>query len=68
MSLSPYAAGKPYPPESEWVPRIFVREEGFYVVALASDDDLNEHARLNPGTMRVEDLLGNVLWPEGTVQ
>lgn len=65
---STYATGKPYPPESEWVPRIFFREGHFYMVALAEDDDLNLHAKLNPGTLRIEDIRGNVLWPEGSKQ
>lgn len=34
---------------------IFFREEGWYPV---------EHVDLNPGTKRVEDIDGNVLWPK----
>jgi len=68
MTGSTYATGKPLPPESEWVPRIFVREGFFYLIALPADDDLSRHAELNPGTLRIEDLEGNVLWPEGTKQ
>lgn len=68
MTGETYATGKTYPPESEWVPRVFVREGTFYVIALAADDDLNLHAELNPGTLRIEDIEGNVLWPEGTQQ
>lgn len=63
-----YTEGRPLPPPSEWVARIFIRAEGFYSVALPADDDLNEHARCNPGTLRIEDLDGNVLWPEGSKQ
>ena len=63
-----YATGKPYPPESEWVPRVFFRSDCFYIVNLAEDDDLNEHARLNPGTLRIESIMGDVLWPEGSEQ
>lgn len=66
MSGDTYATGKPYPPPEEWVGRVFVRADCFYVIALAVDEDLNRHAELNPGTLRIEDLLGNVLWPEGT--
>ncbi len=58
-----YATGKPYPPMSEWVPRVFRRADTFYVIPLPVDDDLAEHARLNPGTLRVEDIDGNQLWP-----
>lgn len=50
------------------VPRIFVREDIFYMLDLPDDDDLNAHAECNPGTLRIEDIMGNVLWPEGTVQ
>lgn len=58
-----YATGKPYPPRSEWVPRVFHRNDMFYVIELAEDEDLAEHARLNPGTTRIEDMYGNQLWP-----
>lgn len=68
MSRSQYATGKPFPPRDQWVPRIFFRDQHFYVIELAEDEDLNEHARLNPGTLRIEDAAGNVLWPEGTAQ
>lgn len=68
MSGETYATGKPFPPESEWVARIFVRADRFYTVAMAADADLNEHARLNPGTLRIEDISGAALWPEGSVQ
>jgi len=59
--------GRTYPPEREWVPRVFVRSEGFYVINLPADADLGEHATLNPGTLRVEDVLGVTLWPETKV-
>lgn len=57
-----YASGKPLPPENEWEPRIFVRADCFYIVNLPADDDLNNHAELNPGTVRIEDGDGSVLW------
>jgi hypothetical protein len=63
-----YAEGKPLPPYEEWELRVFFREGRFYAIPLPVDDDLNEHARLNPGTLRIEDIDGNVLWPEGTAQ
>ncbi|QUT04819.1 hypothetical protein KFK14_17535 [Sphingobium phenoxybenzoativorans] len=68
MTEKTYATGKPLPPRSEWVPRLFFRKEGFYVIDLPSDDDLNAHAEANPGTVRIEDAAGNLLWPEGTKQ
>ena len=67
MALT-YATGKPLPPQHEWVPRVFVRDAGFYVIPLPDDDDLSRHAELNPGTLRIEDIDGNVLWPEGSRQ
>jgi hypothetical protein len=51
------------PPRHEWVPRVFRRDEGFYIIELPADDDLAEHARLNPGTRRIEDVTGAQLWP-----
>lgn len=50
----------------------FFREEGFYPIQLSGlkpvAEEIPEHAALNPGTLRVEDTQGNVLWPEGTKQ
>lgn len=47
-------------------PMIFVRAEGFYPVPSVIGRDLRQqaedHALLNPGTLRVEDVRGNVLW------
>lgn len=46
-------------------PTVFVREDTFYVVNTYEDEgftELAEHARLNPGTVRIEDMDGNVLW------
>jgi hypothetical protein len=45
------------------VPRVFRRAETFYVIELPEDDDLEGHARCNPGTLRIEDIAGNQLWP-----
>ncbi|WP_181008471.1 hypothetical protein [Sphingomonas montanisoli] len=51
---------------------IFFREGCFYPVALSgtkpASEEIPEHVALNPGTLRVEDLSGNILWPEGTRQ
>lgn len=45
---------------------IFIRAEGFYPIEALPDRDLAQqavdHAELNPGTLRVEDVDGNVLW------
>lgn len=46
-------------------PTVFVRDTHFYVINTYEDDgfaELAEHARLNPGTTRIEDTKGNVLW------
>jgi hypothetical protein len=46
-------------------PTVFFREGGFYVVNTYEDEgfeQLAEHAALNPGTIRIEDMHGNVLW------
>ncbi|WP_257556476.1 hypothetical protein [Sphingobium sp. CFD-2] len=56
------------PPRHTWVPRIFFREDCFYIIDLPPNDDLNAHAECNPGTLRIEDVNGNVLWPEGSRQ
>lgn len=42
--------------------RIFFREGCFYILELPDDDDLAAHAESNPGTLRIEDVAGNVLW------
>ena len=63
MTGQTYATGKPFPPRHEWVPRVFRRADSFYIIDLPEDDDVAEHAALNPGTVRVEDVLGNQLWP-----
>lgn len=41
---------------------IFFREGFFYPVMVRPDEDLAKHVELNPGTLRIEDTDGNVLW------
>jgi len=42
---------------------IFRRSTGWYPLELPHDADLAEHARLNPGTLWIEDVrTGEVLW------
>jgi len=45
---------------------VFVRADCFYMVPAVNEIPLAqqaaEHAAINPGTMRVEDRSGNVLW------
>lgn len=46
-------------------PTIFFREGSFYVINTYEDEgfaELAEHAAMNPGTLRIEDTKGNVLW------
>lgn len=49
-------------PRDQWVTRVFLREEAFYLVELPADDDLNAHAELNPGTVMITDVEGAILW------
>jgi hypothetical protein len=49
---------------------LFFREGGFYPIELSGVKDAKQevadHVALNPGTLRVEDLQGNVLWEPTT--
>lgn len=41
---------------------LFFREGMFYPIDVREDEDLAKHAELNPGTLRIEDIRGKVLW------
>lgn len=42
---------------------IFHRADTFYVITAFRNDDWGEHAKLNPGTLKVTDAkTGEVLW------
>lgn len=45
---------------------VFIRESHFYLIqavkGVSLDQQARDNAELNPGTMRVEDKRGNVLW------
>lgn len=41
---------------------VFIRAEGFYPITVRADESLARHAELNPGTLRIDDIDGNVLW------
>lgn len=41
---------------------IFHRAEGWYPIMVRENEDLAAHAELNPGTLRIEDTEGNILW------
>lgn len=44
---------------------VFHREDMFYpVTTYGSPEDLEEHARRNPGTLMITDPDGTVLWPK----
>jgi len=43
---------------------VFYRDEMFYTLELIDDADAVANAECNPGTRRVEDTLGNQVWPE----
>ena len=41
---------------------VFFRKGGWYPINVREDEDLSKHVELNPGTIRIEDIYGNVLW------
>lgn len=41
---------------------IFFRAEGWYPVECKDDADVLRHVELNPGTLKVEDTSGRVVW------
>lgn len=41
---------------------VFFREGHFYPIELLDDEDAKHNAELNPGTLRVEDHKGRVVW------
>lgn len=41
---------------------IFFREGGWYSLDLPEDTDWAKHAELNPGTLKIENLDGDILW------
>lgn len=51
---------------------IFFREDIFYPITLSGvvpvAKECADHAAINPGTLRIEDMSGNVIWPEGNSQ
>ena len=65
LSVQEGASMTPHPkPEQRGPMRlvIFFRADGFYPLELPDTDDLSAHAGSNPGTLRIEDASGNVLW------
>lgn len=43
---------------------VFSRDEMFYMIELIDDAVAVANAECNPGTRRVEDMMGNQVWPE----
>lgn len=41
---------------------LFFREGGFYPVECRNDDDARNQAERNPGTVRVENVDGKIIW------
>lgn len=41
---------------------IFFRREGWYPIACKNDADVYRQVELNPGTVKVEDATGRVVW------
>lgn len=42
---------------------VFFREGGFfYPIYMKDDDDARRNAECNPGTIRVEDISGRIVW------
>lgn len=42
---------------------VFFREGFFYPIDLPADAVIADHVLCNPGTLRVEDDRGNIVWP-----
>ena len=41
---------------------LFFRAEGFYPIELRDDADARANAECNPGTLKVETAIGEVVW------
>lgn len=41
---------------------IFFRKDDFYFIELRDNEDAIANAECNAGTIRVEDIFGNVIW------
>ncbi|HVJ44692.1 MAG TPA: hypothetical protein VM639_24560 [Dongiaceae bacterium] len=48
--------------DTEMTVYIFFRDIGWYPVELKDDQDAKAIAECNPGTLRVEDINGRVVW------
>lgn len=50
------------PASAYCIPYVFFREGMFYCVNLSGDEDVIPNVECNPGTIRVEDIHGRVVW------
>jgi hypothetical protein len=48
-------------------PRVFFRADCFYIIDIPPGTEA-DNAHCNPGTIRIEDMRGNVLWKAGETQ
>lgn len=55
------------PASAYCIPYIFHRAEGFYCVNLSGDEDVIPNVEINPGTLKVTDIRGRVIWPALTL-
>lgn len=53
---------KPVQMHERKTPYIFFRDGSFYPINMKDDDDARRNAECNPGTLRVEDINGRVVW------
>lgn len=60
MTTTPWANYRP----AEKRTYVFVRADMFYMIELWDDADACVNAEINPGTVRVEDVTGRLVWGE----
>ena len=52
-------------------PLVFFRDDNFYIIedgvmpGISPEQAAKDHAEVNPGTIKVEDIRGKVLWARG---
>jgi hypothetical protein len=55
-------AKRPVQMHERKTPYLFFRKDMFYSLEMKNDDDARVNAECNPGTLRVEDISGRVVW------
>lgn len=53
---------KPVQQHERRTPYVFFRKDMWYPIEMKDDADACANAECNPGTMRVEDISGRVVW------